>query len=57
VNFFGEMSAAGPASALHQCMMAIGLMWFKQIGKQNNKGRPNRSIQDYDWKRSNIGKI
>jgi len=27
----------------------------KQIGKEKNKGRSNKSIQDYDWKGSNIG--
>jgi len=29
-------------------------MWINKFGKEKNKGRPNRSIQDDDWKRSNI---
>src|SRR6218665_2727011 len=29
-------------------------MWINKFGKEKNKERP-RSIQDYDWKGSNIG--
>src|SRR6218665_2577189 len=25
-------------------------MWINKFGKEKNKGRPNRSLQDYDWK-------
>src|SRR6218665_2486574 len=31
-------------------------MWINKFGKEKNKaGRPNRSLQDYDWKGSNFG--
>ena len=29
-------------------------MWINKFGKEENKGRPNRSLQDYDRKGSNI---
>jgi len=33
----------------------IDEMWINKFGKEKKKGTPNRSMQDYDWKESNIG--